>query len=108
MHGIISELYRNGGAIGGYFDWEREEIHHIWPDKVITYNISPHMETIMISPKAEVASMLEALSDDVSFEDIQYHLYVLEKVKRGLDRADTDGTIPHEEAKKRLHKWLAD
>ncbi len=31
----------------------------------------------MSSPKTEVASMLEALADDVNFEDIQYHLYVL-------------------------------
>jgi hypothetical protein len=88
--------------------WELEEIQHNRPEKVITYKILPHTETIKISPKAEVASMLEALSDDVSFEDIQYHLYVLEKVKRGLDRAETEGTLPHEEAKKRLHKWLAD
>ena len=38
----------------------------------------------MSSPKEKVSSMLEALSDDVNFEDIQYHLYVLEKVNRGL------------------------
>ena len=56
----------------------------------------------MRSPKAEVASMLEALSDDANFEYIQYHLYVLEKVKRGLDRVETEGAVPHEEAKKRL------
>lgn len=60
----------------------------------------------MSNPKAEAASMLETLADDVSFEDIQYHLFVLEKVKRGLDRIETEGAIPHEEAKKRLHKWL--
>lgn len=60
----------------------------------------------MSSPKAEVASMLEALADDVDFEDIQYHLYVLEKVNRGLERVETEGAIPHEEAKKRLNKWL--
>ena len=50
--------------------------------------------------------MLESLSDDASFEDIQYHLYVLEKVKRGLDRVETEGAVPHEEAKNRLSKWL--
>ena len=61
----------------------------------------------MSNPKAEVTSMLEALPDDASFEDIQYHLYVLEKVKRGLERAETEGAIPHEEAKARLGKWLA-
>jgi hypothetical protein len=58
------------------------------------------------TPKAEVASMLAALPDDSSYEDIQYHLYVLEKVQRGLQRAETEGAIPHDEAKKRLGKWL--
>jgi len=61
----------------------------------------------MGSPKDEVSSLLEKLPDDASLEDIQYHLYVLEKVKRGLDRADTEGAIPHEAAKARLGKWLA-
>jgi len=61
----------------------------------------------MSNPKAEVSSMLQALPEDASYEDIQYHLYVLEKVKRGLERAEKEGTISHEEAKARLGKWLA-
>ena len=61
----------------------------------------------MNNPKAEVASMLDKLPEDSSLEDIQYHLYVLEKVKRGLSRAESEGEIPHEEAKLRLSKWLA-
>jgi len=60
----------------------------------------------MSTPKAEVAAMLDALPETSSFEDIQYHLYVLEKVNRGLDRADSESTISHEDAKKRLGKWL--
>lgn len=60
----------------------------------------------MNRPKAQVATMLTALPDDASLEDIQYHLYVLEKVKRGVDRAETEGTIPHEDVKARLGKWL--
>ncbi len=48
--------------------------------------------------------MLETLPDDASLEDIQYHLYVLEKVKRGLERAEKEGAISHEEAKARLGK----
>jgi hypothetical protein len=35
----------------------------------------------MSTAKAEVAVMLEALPDDSSFEDIQYHPYVVEKAK---------------------------
>jgi len=61
----------------------------------------------MSTPKAEVASMLEALPNESSFEDIQYHLYVLEKVKRGLARAETEGAVSHEDAKTRLGKWLS-
>ncbi|OGA64128.1 MAG: hypothetical protein A3G81_01680 [Betaproteobacteria bacterium RIFCSPLOWO2_12_FULL_65_14] len=61
----------------------------------------------MTTAKAEVASMLDALPDESSLEDIQYHLYVLEKVKRGLERAQTEGALSHEDAKARLGKWLA-
>lgn len=61
----------------------------------------------MGSVKDEVSSMLNKLPDDASYEDIQYHLYVLEKVKRGLERAETEGAISHEDAKARLGKWLA-
>ena len=61
----------------------------------------------MSTPKAEVASMLQALPEETSYEDIQYHLYVLEKVKRGLQRAETEGAVSHEDAKARLGKWLA-
>jgi hypothetical protein len=61
----------------------------------------------MSTPKADVAAMLSTLPDTSSFEDIQYHLYVLEKVKRGLDRTESEGAISHEDATKRLSKWLA-
>ena len=61
----------------------------------------------MSTPKTEVAAMLEALPESSSFEDIQYHLYVLEKVNRGLERAATEGVVSHEDAKTRLGKWLS-
>ena len=61
----------------------------------------------MSTPKTEVASMLDMLPESSSFEDIQYHLYVLEKVRRGLERAASEGVVPHDEAKNRLGKWLA-
>lgn len=35
----------------------------------------------MSSAKREVASLLDSFPEDSSFEDIQYHLYVLEKMK---------------------------
>lgn len=50
--------------------------------------------------------MLHQLSDDSTLEDIQYHLYVLEKVRRGMERIDQEGDISQEVAEKRLGKWL--
>jgi hypothetical protein len=61
----------------------------------------------MSNAKAEVRAMIEGLPEDASLEDIQYHLYVLEKVKCGIDRAETEGAVTHEDAKARLRKWLA-
>jgi hypothetical protein len=58
----------------------------------------------MSTAKSEVASMLETLPDDTNLEDIKYHLYVLEKVKHGVERAESEGTLSHSEAKQRLGK----
>ena len=60
----------------------------------------------MSSSKEEVESLLDKLPDDCSIEDIQYHLYVIEKVRHGLEAADTQGTLTQEEAEGQLSKWL--
>jgi len=60
----------------------------------------------MQTAKQEVKEMLERLPEDSSFEDIQYHLYVLEKIKRGAARMDTEGGVSQEEAEKRMSKWI--
>ena len=50
------------------------------------------MLVIMSSAKQDVESLLSKLPDDCSLEDIQYHLYVIEKVRNGLEAADSQGT----------------
>ncbi|MCI0486229.1 MAG: hypothetical protein L0229_06475 [Blastocatellia bacterium] len=60
----------------------------------------------MGTAKEEVESLLNKLPDNCSLEDIQYHLYVIEKVHNGLEVADSQGTISQEEAEERLGKWL--
>ena len=59
-----------------------------------------------MTTKQKVASLLSKLPDDCSLEDIQYHLYVLSKVRRGLSVADTTGTLAQKEAEESLSKWL--
>jgi len=60
----------------------------------------------MKSAKDEVRSLLDNLPDDASLEDIQYHLYVRQKVLKGIDASDNGKSISHEEAVKRMSRWL--
>jgi len=39
---------------------------------------------------------------------MQYHLYVLDKVRRGLEDARVNGTLTQEEVEARLNKWLTE
>ena len=60
----------------------------------------------MDTTKNVVESLLKKLPDDCTVEDVQYHLYVLEKIRRGLAVADSQGTIPQPDVEARLSKWL--
>ncbi len=62
----------------------------------------------MSTAKQDVAAMLNNLPDDVTIEDIQYHLYVMDKVRRSLKAAEEEGTLSQEEVEARLAKWLRD
>ncbi|AUB84513.1 hypothetical protein [Candidatus Thiodictyon syntrophicum] len=62
----------------------------------------------MRTAKAEVESLLKALPEDCSLEDVQYHPYILEKVTAVQDRADAEGTLTHEDVTARMSKWLAE
>lgn len=57
--------------------------------------------------KQEVAQLLGRLPDDATLEDIQYHVYVLEKIQRG--RADIAAGHRHttEQTRERLARWLS-
>lgn len=55
--------------------------------------------------KEEVKALLDKLPDDCSLEDVQYHLYVVEKINRGINRAEKEGTLGQDEVEKKLSKW---
>lgn len=60
----------------------------------------------MRTAKEEVRELLENLPDDASLEDIQYHLYVRQKIRKGLEAAEQGRTITHEEAVRRMSRWF--
>ena len=60
----------------------------------------------MASAKEEVTELLRRLPDDCTLEDIQYHLYILEKVRRGLEDADAGRVATQEQVEARFSEWL--
>lgn len=60
----------------------------------------------MGTAKDEVRKLLEQIPDDSSFEDIQYHIYVREKIQRGLNDMNAGRTVTQEEIEKRMAQWL--
>jgi hypothetical protein len=59
----------------------------------------------MNAAKEEVRSLLDKLPDECTLEDVQYHLYVVEKIRKGIERADSEGTLTQEEMERKLAKW---
>jgi len=56
--------------------------------------------------KEAVFKLLEALPDDATIEEIQYHLYVLQKIRAGQEAADAGEIVSHEEVMRELARWL--
>lgn len=56
--------------------------------------------------KQEVLELVQGLPEEASLEDIQYHLYVLQKVRKGLEDVEKGRVVSQEEMKKRFEKWI--
>ena len=61
----------------------------------------------MQTAKEEVIDLLNQLPDDSTLEEIQYHLYVRQKIQSGLQDVDQGKVKNQEEVESRMKKWLA-
>lgn len=61
----------------------------------------------MQTEKEEVIDLLNQLPDDSTLEEIQYHLYVRQKIQKGLRDVDQGKVMNQEEVEIRMQKWLA-
>ncbi len=60
----------------------------------------------MNSPKQEVLKLLESIPKNATFEDIQYHIYVKEKVSRGLQDIKKNKTLSQNDVEKKAARWI--
>ena len=60
-----------------------------------------------MTAKDTVRALLDRLPDDCSLDDVQYHLYVVQAVGRGVVGGEAGRVIPHEQVEADLRrKWL--
>jgi hypothetical protein len=57
------------------------------------------LEATVNSTKAEIQSLLQKLPDDCTLEDVQYYLYVIEKIRKGIERARVKEQFPRKRSK---------
>jgi predicted transcriptional regulator len=55
--------------------------------------------------KQEAIEAISKLPDDTDMDEIMYRLYVLDKIRKGLQAADEGRTISHEELKREIDTW---
>jgi len=62
----------------------------------------------MGQPKEEVRKLLDTLPEEASFEDIHYHIYVQQAIRRGLEAAERGELVEQDEIERRMAKWLGE
>ncbi len=60
----------------------------------------------MKSARKEVRKILDQIPDDASLEDIQYHIYICQKIERGLQDIDDGRVLSREQVEKQMSRWI--
>ncbi len=60
----------------------------------------------MIPAKEEIRQLLDQLPDDTTLEDIQYHIYVRQKIDRGLEDIAKGKVLTETDFDIRMARWL--
>jgi predicted transcriptional regulator len=62
----------------------------------------------MESAKEEAIQLIRRLPDNTTLEDIQYHLYVQQKVRRGMQDVEEGRVYTQEDVEKRMKRWVSE
>jgi len=59
-----------------------------------------------MTTKEAIQKLVDRLPEDATIEDLQYQLYVLQKIKAGEEDLTSGRTVPHAEILKDLAQWV--
>ena len=60
----------------------------------------------MATTKEEIIRLIQNLPADVTSEDIQYHIYVREKIEKGLKDFESGRVLSQSQVEEKMAKWL--
>jgi predicted transcriptional regulator len=60
----------------------------------------------MATTKEEILQLIQKLPADVTSEDIQYHIYVREKIGKGLKDFEAGRVLSQAQVEEKMAKWL--
>jgi predicted transcriptional regulator len=61
---------------------------------------------LTVITKQDIIDAISDLPDDATVEDAMERLYLLEGVERGIAQADAGKVVTHQEARRRMERWL--
>ena len=67
---------------------------------------SRYAEQAMATAKQDARKVLDGLPEEASLEDIQYHLYVLQRIERGRQDVAAGRVVSQDDVEQRLARWL--
>jgi len=62
----------------------------------------------MATVKDEIRRMIEGLPDDATWEDVQYSIYVRERIERGRGEVADGKILEEDEVERRMKPWLTE
>jgi predicted transcriptional regulator len=62
---------------------------------------------MMSMAKNDALSMIQAMPDDVTWDQVFYRLYVRAMVEKGMTEIESGLGIPHEQVKREVAEWLS-
>lgn len=62
----------------------------------------------MATAKEEIRRLIDILPDNATWEDVQYSIYVRERIERARKEADDGNLIAQDEIESRMEQWLVE
>jgi hypothetical protein len=74
--------------------------------RIAGFGATAHSEVALQTAKQEVQEFLQELPDDATLEDIQYHIYVKQKIAQGLADVREGRVSTQAGVERRFSRWL--